>query len=92
MKQTPEQETTVYPLSTTEQIVSSTLFFSPTLNDWFNLDLNIRNSESISIFKGKLLSFVRPVQTNINNIYDPKGLTFPTRLRLCLSHLNEHRF
>ena len=31
-------------------------------------------------------------QTNIYNIFDPKGLTFPTHLRLGLSHLNEHRF
>ena len=91
MKQTPEQETTAYPLSTAEQIVSSTLFPS-TLNDWFNLDLNIRNSESISIFKSKLLSFTRPAQTNIYNIFEPKGLTFLTRLRLGLIHLNEHRF
>ena len=67
-------------------------FFPSTLNDWFNLVLNIRNSESISIFKSKLLSFIRPVQTNIYNIFDPKGLTFLTRLRLGLSHLNEHRF
>ena len=67
-------------------------FFPSTLNDWFNLDLNIRNSESISIFKSKLLSFIRPVQTNIYNIFDPKGLKFLTRLRLGLSHLNEHRF
>ena len=88
MKQTPEQETTAYLLSTAEQIVSSTLFPS-TLNDWFNLDLKIRNSESISIFKNKLLSF-HPVQTN--NIFDPKGPTFRTSLRLGLSHLNEHRF
>ena len=92
MKQTPEQETTVYPLSTAEQNVSSTLFFPSTLNGWFNLDLNIRNSESISIFKSKLLSFTRPVQSNIYHIFEPKGLTFRTRLRLGLSHLNEHRF
>ena len=68
------------------------LFFASTLNDWFNLDLNIRNSESFSIFKSKLLSFIRPVQTNMYNIFDPKGLTFLTPLRLGLSHLNEYRF
>ena len=66
-------------------------FFPSTLNDWFNLDLNIRNSESISIFKSKLLSFIRPVQTNIYNIFDLKGLKFQTRLILGLSHLNEYR-
>ena len=31
-------------------------------------------------------------QTNIYNIFDPKDLKFLTRLRLVLSHLNEHRF
>ena len=67
-------------------------FFPSTLNEWFNLDFNVRNSESISIFKSKLLSFIRPVETNIYNIFDPKGLIFLTRLRLGPSHLNEHRF
>ena len=58
-------------------------FFPATLNDWFILDLNIRNSESISIFKSMLLSFIHPVQTSLYNIFDPKSLTF---------HLNGHRF
>ena len=31
------------------------------------------------------------VQSNIYNIFDPQGLKFLTRLRLGLSHLNEHR-
>ena len=66
-------------------------FFPCTLNDWFNLDVSIRNSESISIFKSKL-PFIRPVQNNIFNIFDPQGLKLLTRLRLGFSHLNEHRF
>ena len=60
-------------------------FFPCTLNEWFNLDVNIRNSESISIFKRKFLSFIRPVQNNIFNIFDPLGLKMLTRL-------NEHWF
>ena len=36
-------------------------FFTSTLNDWFNLDLSIGNSESISIFQSRLLIFIRPV-------------------------------
>ena len=67
-------------------------FLPSTLNDWFNLDINIRNSESITLFKCRLLSFIRPVQNSIYNIFDPKGLKFLTRLRLGLSHLNAHRF
>ena len=38
------------------------------------------------------MSFIRPVQRSIYNIFDPKGLNFLTRLRLGFSHLNEHRF
>ena len=67
-------------------------FFPSTLYDWFNLALNRRKSDSISIFKSRLLSFIRPVQTNIYNIFDPEGLTFLLRLRLGFSHLNEHRY
>ena len=67
-------------------------FFPSTLNSWFRLYINIRNSESISLFKSRLLSFIRPNQSNIFNIFDPIGLKLPTRLRLGLSHLNEHRF
>ena len=67
-------------------------FLPSTLNDQFNLYLNILNSESISIFKSRLLSFIRPVQNNIYNIFDPKFLTFLTRPRLGFSHLNKYRF
>ena len=64
-------------------------FFSSTLNDWYKLDETIRNSESISIFKSRLLSFIRPLESNVYNIFDPIGLKFLTRLRLGFSHLNE---
>ena len=67
-------------------------FFPCTLNDWFSLDVSMRKSESISIFKSELLSFIRPVQNNIFNIFDPQRLKMLTRLCLGFSHLNEHRF
>ena len=67
-------------------------FFPSTLKDWFNLDENIRNSESISSFKNRLLAFIRPEESSIFNIFDPQGLKFLTRLRVGFSHLNEHRF
>ena len=66
-------------------------FLPSTLNDWFSLDINIRNSDSISLFKSKLLSFIRPVENKIYNIFEP-GLKFLTRLHVGLSHLNAHRF
>ena len=67
------------------------LFFSFHIQ-WFNLDDTIGNSESLSILKKRLLSFICPIQINVHNIFDPKGLKFLTRLGLSFSHLNEHRF
>ena len=67
-------------------------FFPSALKDWFNLDDNMRKSESISVFKSRLLSFIHPVQNSVFNIFDPKGLKLLIRLLLGFSHLNEHRF
>ena len=67
-------------------------FFPSTLKEWFNLDASIRNSESIAIFKSRLLSLIRPFQSNVYNIFDPIGLKLLTRFRLGFSHLNEHKF
>ena len=33
-------------------------YFPSTLKDWFNLDLNIRHAEYVSLFKKRLLSFI----------------------------------
>ena len=82
MKKPSEHETIMYQLIIVEQIVLNILFLDP----------SIKNSESISIFKSKLLSFIRPIQSNVYNIFDPQGLKLLTRLRLGFSHLNEHRF
>ena len=80
----------VYQHSIVELTVTKTLFISSALSDWFQLDAATRNSESIAIFKSRLLSFICPIQSDVYNIFDPIGLKFLTRLRLYFSHLNEH--
>ena len=66
-------------------------FFPSTLNDSYKLNETVRNSESDSMFKSRLL-FIRPLDRNVYNIFEPIGLKFLTRLHLSFSHLNEHRF
>ena len=61
-------------------------FFPSTLN------ASIRNSETLVIFKSRLLSFILPIQSNVYNILGPIGLQLLTRFRLGCSHLNEHKF
>ena len=85
-----EQEIAIFQSSAVEQTPSSILF--PFLRDWFNLDDNIGNSESISVFKNRLLLFIRPVQNSVFNIFDLKGLKPFIWLRLGFSRLNKHRF
>ena len=81
-----------FPIEIFKQTVFQVSFLLFTLNDWFWLDINIRNSESISLFKSRLLSFILPNQSNTFNILDPIGLKLLTQLRLCLSYLNENKF
>ena len=67
-------------------------FFSSTLNDWYKLDETIRNSDSVSIFKSRLLSLICPLESNVFHIFYPIGLKFLTRLCLGFSHLNNIGF
>ena len=55
-------------------------------------DLDIRKSKSYAIFRNALLKIGRPNQCSIYRIHYPMALKLLTRLRLGLSHLNEHRF
>ena len=50
------------------------------------------NFDKISSFKKALLGFIRPIPAAVYNINDPVGLKLLTRLRVNLSHLNEHKF
>ena len=64
-------------------------FFPSSLNDQFNLHINLRNSELISSFRYRPLFLIRPGQDSIDNIFDRKGLNSS---RLSLIHVNGHRF
>ena len=50
-------------------------FFPAVISEWNSLDVNIRNSSSINVFKKELLKFIRPVPNSTYNINDSKGLT-----------------
>ena len=67
-------------------------FFASVVMEWNKLDLNIRNSESLNIFKKTLLNFIRPSDSTVVIFHNPKGVKLLTRLRLGLSQLREHKF
>ena len=67
-------------------------FFPSVICEWNKLDLNIRNSESYAIFRKSILKFIRPAPNKLFGIHNLRGVKLLTRLRLGLSHLNEHKF
>ena len=67
-------------------------FFPAVISEWNSLNIDIRNSSSINVFKKELLKFIRPEPNSTYNINDTKGLKLLTRLRLGLSHLGDHKF
>ena len=54
--------------------------------------MEIRNSESYSIFKKSLLKFIRTIPNSVFSIADIYGIKLLTRLRVGLSHLRERKF
>ena len=56
------------------------------------LHRDIRNSDSLNVFKLSLLKFVRPVANSVFEINNPYGLKLLTRLCLGLSHLRYDKF
>ena len=54
--------------------------------------MKIRRSESSLSFKNSLQKIGRQTAKPTYNIHNPTGLKFLTRLKLELSHLNEHKF
>ena len=67
-------------------------FFPYCTDQWNLLDPDIKNIQSISLFKKAILKFIRPSAAHVFDVTDYSGLKLLTRLRLNLSHLNEHKF
>ena len=68
------------------------LYLPSTIIEWNKLDSNICNSETLNIFKSKILKFIRPTVNSIFGCHNPIGLKLLTRLQLGLSRLCKHKF
>ena len=67
-------------------------FFPSAVIEWNKLDLNIRNSESLNVFRNSLLKFIHPSGSSVFNCHNPRGVKLLNRLRLGLSQLREDKF
>ena len=66
-------------------------FFPWSIVEWNKLDLKIWNS-SYLVFRNYLINSIQLLAAPVYNIHNALGLKLCTRLRLGLSHVNEHRF
>ena len=53
---------------------------------------NIKNIDSQTMLRKKLLTFIRSLENDTYGIYDPFGVRLLNRLRLGFNHLREHKF
>ena len=60
------------------------------INEWNNLNVEIKNARSLNIFKNSV--FCEKRENSLFSVHDPLGAKLLTRLRLKYSHLNEHKF
>ena len=77
------------PLLNTTHNFFKNSFFPSTIIEWNNLDPHLTKPENFSVFKSKILKFIRPSPNSVYNCHNPRGIT---RLRLGLSHFREHKF
>ena len=66
-------------------------FFPNCVKAWNNMCDEIRNSDSLMIFKTKLFSLIRPPKKSIFDIHKPTEIKHIFRLRLGLSELKSHK-
>ena len=80
------------PLLGTKHNFFQNSYFRAAIKEWNSLDTDIRKSDSISIFKKRILSFIRPLPNKVSNSHNSKGLKLLTRFQIGLSHLCYHKF
>ena len=66
--------------------------FPSVIAEWNKLDSDIRNLNSLSLFKSRILKFMQPNPNSIFNCHNPKTIKYLSRIMLGLSHLWEHKF
>ena len=79
-----------FSLDHTNRFLNS--FFPYCHHNWKNLDLTIKNSQSLDIFKKKFIKTIRPIYRDCFDIRDRRGISLLSKLRLDFSDLREHRF
>ena len=66
-------------------------FYPDTVSSWNNIGPELRDAQSLSIFKKYILKIIRPVKNDIFNIFNPSCIKWIFQLRVGLSPLKSHK-
>ena len=80
------------PLFKTKHNFYKNSFFQSTTIECNNLDQDLRNSESYTLFRSSILRFFRPSPNSFYGCQNIMGVKLITRLHISLSHLRKHKF
>ena len=80
------------PLCKTNRNFYKNSFFPSTTIEWNNLDHDLRDTESYTLFRSSILKFIRPSPNSFYDRQNIMGVKLVTRLRIGLSHLREYKF
>ena len=70
----------------------SNSFIPYSIKEWNNIDPDLHNLTSHTVFCKYLLKMIRSSYNNLYGVHDPVGVKMLTRIRLSFSHLGEHKF
>ena len=68
------------------------MFLPSTVIEWHNLDQDLRNSESYTLFRSSILKFIRSSPNSFCSCQNIIGIKLVTRLHLGVSYLREYKF
>ena len=80
------------PLFKTNHNFYKNSFFASNTIELNNLDYDLRNTESYTLFRSSILKFIRPSPNSFYGCKNIMGIKLITRLRLGLCHLRKHKF
>ena len=78
------------PFSRTERY--GNIFFTFCINNWNDIDNDIKYLPTLNEFKNKLFKFIRPKRNTFFNIRDNIGIKLLTKIRVSFSDLRDHRY
>ena len=78
-------------MTSIQTLITKNSFLPNAIQTWNNAVEIFPDTHSITIFKKRILSLIRPERRSIFNIHDPLGLRYLFYLRVGLSSLRSHK-